>query len=912
MKRPRPAADDSAVDATELAESRPRTTQPLWAARQPAPRLPTLRGGVVTSTAPRQPTLKASAALQGAHRTNAPGSKGARPEEEEEEEEGSDAGSAAGSDTEFAAAFAGGEDGASSSSASAEAVPSAISAPRAPAPVSDQVTTFAVLAALPRADAAARRAASLESIATLAQRILAAPEFNMAGPKAGEATRPLPGTTKTLVSKRFNTLGVLHSLCCDPDPEVRRLAMLSQAAVFKDILPEYRLRPEVKVPGEVVSAEVRRLRDSESALLKGYQRFLKHLEGTVLAGEAASRKLGRALTRGSAPLSSGVGFDVDARIDPLAAATGGAAVRSKDYKDGRSSARKAGGGGPLSSYEAPLPVLVSLGLDALRALSELLGAHPGFNFSTNIIELLVPRLHAKDDDVSAACVTGVGAVFTGDTTLTAAAEVARVLADGVRVAAVKPGGLSTVRPEALGVLLKLRLGVLEKYDHREGETAARAMVPRSGKDAAANARGATAKRLATAEAENEVLEGLRLADAEALGERRTHGKSCLKAIIAIYFRVLKSITNAGHLLPPVLAGLARFGHLIDVGVVSDLLEALKTLLSASAGSGFDADEEGIDVGGGAAVAAARAEAAPGSGRRVKLSVGSSMHAVTTALRIMSGPGSVLNADEGVFARFLYGLLPRIAAGDEADAGYPSVGLAVAAVEALLVDRREYSLERVAAFVKRGWGLALVLPPAGALAFISLGRVLMQRYGGVAALLRAGTVGGGGVLGGTGSGGMFATAAVSSAVSHFDCDRPGALHESGWELATLAHHWHPAVRSAAVVAARLPLVPPTPAEAPNAMLSAYDASEGTFNPSIPAPRPHPLAVKRAGGGEGGKKRQRPLFLRPPHHMEDAPPAVEAGQHALGGSDVGVAEGARRAGKATSLASRVIAAANSKLN
>jgi nucleolar complex protein 3 len=53
---------------------------------------------------------------------------------------------------------------------------------------------------------------------------------------------------------------------------VARLAMLSLAAVFRDILPGYRVRlPTEKELAVAVSKEVKKLREYESALLRAYQ-----------------------------------------------------------------------------------------------------------------------------------------------------------------------------------------------------------------------------------------------------------------------------------------------------------------------------------------------------------------------------------------------------------------------------------------------------------------------------------------------------------------------------------------------------------------------------------------------------------------------------------------------------------------
>ena len=71
--------------------------------------------------------------------------------------------------------------------------------------------------------------------------------------------------------------------------QVARLAMVSQAAVFRDIAPGYRVRlPTDKELAMPVSKDVRRLRDHEAALLRAYQarppRSARHRAGMVWCG----------------------------------------------------------------------------------------------------------------------------------------------------------------------------------------------------------------------------------------------------------------------------------------------------------------------------------------------------------------------------------------------------------------------------------------------------------------------------------------------------------------------------------------------------------------------------------------------------------------------------------------------------
>ena len=54
----------------------------------------------------------------------------------------------------------------------------------------------------------------------------------------------------------------------DPDAEVRNLAMLSELAVFRDILPGYRIRlPTAAERAQKTTKEVRKIREYEAALM---------------------------------------------------------------------------------------------------------------------------------------------------------------------------------------------------------------------------------------------------------------------------------------------------------------------------------------------------------------------------------------------------------------------------------------------------------------------------------------------------------------------------------------------------------------------------------------------------------------------------------------------------------------------
>jgi nucleolar complex protein 3 len=73
-------------------------------------------------------------------------------------------------------------------------------------------------------------------------------------------------------------------------PAVRRLAIVTQMVVYKDVIPGYRIRPVSEDASiEKVSKDVRKLRAYEQALVAGYQGYIKELTG--LATSRSDRDL---------------------------------------------------------------------------------------------------------------------------------------------------------------------------------------------------------------------------------------------------------------------------------------------------------------------------------------------------------------------------------------------------------------------------------------------------------------------------------------------------------------------------------------------------------------------------------------------------------------------------------------------
>ncbi|KAI9870256.1 MAG: hypothetical protein M1830_004474, partial [Pleopsidium flavum] len=78
----------------------------------------------------------------------------------------------------------------------------------------------------------------------------------------------------------------LANIASSENVTIKKLALATQLAVYKDVIPGYRIRPIAEVDmTEKVSKEVRRLRAFEQALVGSYQGYIKHLAMLAKSGK---------------------------------------------------------------------------------------------------------------------------------------------------------------------------------------------------------------------------------------------------------------------------------------------------------------------------------------------------------------------------------------------------------------------------------------------------------------------------------------------------------------------------------------------------------------------------------------------------------------------------------------------------
>ena len=155
------------------------------------------------------------------------------------------------------------------------------------------------------------------------------------------------------------------------DEMTARLALISLLAVFRDVLPSYRIRLPTQAERSVrVTKETKKLWDYERNLLEHYQSYLKLLERTWTTS-AKRQEIGRGVS--------------------------------------------------------------ILSATAIMCLCELLKSAPHFNFRSNIMGVVVKQMNNRqNDEVSAACCSAIETIFTTDGQGEVALEAARLVSKMIK------------------------------------------------------------------------------------------------------------------------------------------------------------------------------------------------------------------------------------------------------------------------------------------------------------------------------------------------------------------------------------------------------------------------------------------------------------------------------------------------
>lgn len=412
----------------------------------------------------------------------------------------------------------------------------------------------------------------------------------------------------------------LLALTNEESPELRitvcKLATVSLLEVFKDIIPSYQIKHQENT-GVKLKKETLKIQGYEKTLLSSYKSYLQKLEKLV---SVIDKKRG-------------------------------------NFKN-------------LSQQKLRLAEL------ALNCMCDLLVTHPYFNFSQNLVQMLVPYLNHPMPSVREVCSTCIQKLFKNDKKGEISLEVVR------RINHLVKSRSHSVYPEVLNVLLSLRIKEINLEKEKEDEMKQRKLMKHKQKllTMSKNERKRSKKLEAL---ERELLE---TKAEENKQSKQQYLTEITKLVFTIYFRVLKKAPSS-KILSITLEGLARYAHCINLEFYQDIVNVLNQLV----------EQEPL-------------------GYREQL------HCVQTVFTILSGQGEVLNIDPLRFYTHLYRNLFLINAGQN----HSDIAIILKTLEIAFIQRRKkMSQQRIFAFTKRLATLALQLLHNGTLGCLAVIKTMMQ-------------------------------------------------------------------------------------------------------------------------------------------------------------------------------------------
>ena len=312
--------------------------------------------------------------------------------------------------------------------------------------------------------------------------------------------------------------------------------------------------------------------------------------------------------------------------------------------------------------------------------------------------------------------------------------------------------------------------------------------------------------------EEELKEGEARVDKVVLARAQA---DTLQAITLTYFRILKSENVPDEILPVTLEGLAKFVHLINIDTVMDVLAVLRDLLKR------------------------------------ELPLDASLNCILTAFAALHGPGRELKIDQKEYIVPLYQQIPRlIEESKSSGTKHDYTALVVQCVTSAFLKRREFSVVRLASFVKQLLTTALHTPPPTAVPLLVVVRQLLQRYPSAQQLLEN-------------EQDVLTAGEYTPDAADPEFANPHAT--TGWELATLRFHWHSKIQHQAQAASTMQLLQ-FPAESPVRLRKEFlEDQEELYIPFRRVIKKHPLE-------QGRDKKGKPRFLKARYKKCEAIPSI----------------------------------------
>ncbi|VDN00976.1 unnamed protein product [Thelazia callipaeda] len=425
----------------------------------------------------------------------------------------------------------------------------------------------------------------------------------------------------------------VHSLARET---VMKIATVSLAEVFVDIIPGYIIRSRTEEElAQKLKKETRKLYDFEQTLLRYYLKYLQHLE--KYAGKLCK-------------VSKQNSFD-------------------------------------------------QLAIICTRCLSRILVSAPHFNYASNIISFLVRLTVSNCEEAVDICCNSLGQLFYNDLTF-------RVSAIGAKfISSIVNKRKGNVPPSLIATFLKLKVKVItydivqqrqnylivnDEVDKSENNQEKKKLMNKKrllNKEKKMKSKNKFAKQLKKLQADLKEAEAT-----ESASSKLSFATETMNHVFATYFRVIKRLPTT-RLLEPVLEGLAKFAHLINVEFFDDMISALASLVNQQ-----------------------------------HLRLIDSVRCIYTVFVMLSGEGIALNIDPSKFYWSLYRLLPTLAFERHRENFTSILMLTLRTLDLMITCRRkQVPVFRVAAFTKRLLAVAFFMPSVDAASILLCVRSFFIAY-----------------------------------------------------------------------------------------------------------------------------------------------------------------------------------------
>ncbi|XP_028967492.1 nucleolar complex protein 3 homolog [Galendromus occidentalis] len=434
--------------------------------------------------------------------------------------------------------------------------------------------------------------------------------------------------------KRLNELLQMTKMAGGAGFAIKKIAILSLSEVFADILPDYKIKDDAKpaADGPKLKKETRQLMAYERTLLKLYKRFLLVCEDFVQLQYRALRK-------------------------------------QRQKRNGRKDSKKKA---KESRFKLP-PHLLQLSKAAIQAICRVFVARPYFNYREQVSTLVVNNLVNRDVEISDICYNCLKQIYKEDRYGETVFECVK------RTKLLVKSYTAKLPPKVLYSLLNLRINKAQSAEQQAVD------LKKVREKIKKMSRQERRRHKDMQKLEKQLLE----ARAEDSEERtsKVHTE-ILKQLMNIYFWILKRDEKPTQLLTPLLEGLSKYAHLVNIEFFDDLLNVLYNLI----------DQE-------------------------ELNESQTCHCLLTVFKILGGQGQVLNVDPTRYYTLMYSTLLSL----NNCVSHDFTPTILQCLDLTLLKKKDASQQRLLAFTKRLLTTALQTNDASTLALLSMARSLFTSH-----------------------------------------------------------------------------------------------------------------------------------------------------------------------------------------